>query len=326
LRSRTDPSCAPLRVAVLGATGCVGRHLCAAFAARGDDVLAVARRPAPHLAIPRFLPLDVGAAEPGRLAALLRADRTDVVVNATLGWGDELHAVNVALVERLLQGLCLLPVSRRPRLVQLGTIHEYGPVPSGTPVTERTRPRPRAPYPQAKLAASRLVLDAVRDGAVDATVLRMANTIGPHPARDSFLGSLAVRLAEAGPDARLRLTVADARRDYVDVRDAADAVVRAACRPGVGRGDDIGPVVNIGRGEAVGIAWLVRTLVAVAGRPPEAVVLRSGEVSSQGGDWIQVDASRARRLLGWRSRHGLPEALRAMWDSVRAQTAVDAPR
>ncbi|WP_405987821.1 NAD-dependent epimerase/dehydratase family protein [Streptomyces sp. NBC_00986] len=317
MRSPIDSFAPPARVAVLGATGCVGRHLCTAFAARGSDVLAVARRPAQHLAAHRFEPLDLAATDPERLAGLLAARRTDVVVNATLGWGDDLLAVNVGLVERLLEALRLMPAPQRPRLVQLGTIHEYGPCPYGTSVTERTRPEPQAPYPRAKLTASRLVLDAVQDGTVDATVLRMANTIGPHPARQSFLGSLAFRLAEAGPDTRIELTVADARRDYVDVRDAADAVVRSACRPRPARHDALGPVVNVGRGEAPEIAGLVRTLVAATGLPPEVVRTRRGEIVGQGGDWIMVDPSRARRLLGWRPRYGIEASVRAMWDTVR---------
>lgn len=296
------------RVAVLGATGCMGRHLCAAFAGEGSRVLAVARRHAPHIAGHRFLPLDVAGSTSDEIARVLDREDVDVVVNATLGWGDELHYTNVQLVQRLLGALVALPAP--PRLVHLGTVHEYGPVPLGTSIDEHTEPAPVNPYAEAKLAASRMVLEAVRAGAVDGVVLRVSNTLGPYPAPDSFFGSLAARLRETDPAAGVELTIADARRDYVDVRDAVSAVVTAA------RLRHADPLVNIGSGRAQGVRTLVDTLIRAAGLPPGTLRERPGEVPSQGGDWIQVDISRARRLLGWVPRFTMRESMRAMWDTV----------
>ncbi|WP_260640136.1 NAD-dependent epimerase/dehydratase family protein [Streptomyces angustmyceticus] len=299
-----------VRVAVLGATGCMGRHLCAAFSAEGSEVVAVARRYAPQVAAHRFLSLDVAGTAGGELARVLARENVDVVVNATLGWGDELHYANVQLVERLLDALALLKAP--PRLVHLGTIHEYGPVPLGTSIHEGTEPAPENPYAKAKLTASRMVLDAARDGALDGVVLRVANTLGPHPALESFFGSLAVRLRGAEAATGIELTIADARRDYVDVRDAVDAVVRAA------RIRHADPLLNIGCGRARDVRTLVDELVAAAGLPAETIRERRGEVRSRGADWIQVDISRAARLLGWRPQYTLGESMRAMWDTVGA--------
>ncbi|MFD3417455.1 NAD-dependent epimerase/dehydratase family protein [Streptomyces decoyicus] len=300
----------PVRVAVLGATGCMGRHICAAFSAEGSEVVAIARRYAPQVAAHRFLSLDVAGSASIELARVLSHEEVDVVVNATLGWGEELHYTNVQLVERLLDALAMLQAP--PRLVHLGTIHEYGPVPSGTSIHEGTEPAPENPYAKAKLTASRMVLDAVRDGALDGVVLRVANTLGPHPALESFFGSLAVRLRGAEAATGIELTIADARRDYVDVRDAVDAVVRAAR---IRRAD---PLVNIGCGRARDVRELVDELVAAAGLPAETIREQRGEVRSRGADWIQVDISRAARLLGWRPRFTLRESMRAMWDTVGA--------
>ncbi|MEW1754602.1 NAD-dependent epimerase/dehydratase family protein [Streptomyces angustmyceticus] len=312
----STPIPGPVRVAVLGATGCMGRHVCAAFSAEGSEVVAVARRYAPQVAAHRFLSLDVAGTTSGELARVLAHEELDVVVNATLGWGDELHYTNVQLVERLLDALAMLPAP--PRLVHLGTIHEYGPVPFGTSIHEGTEPAPENPYAEAKLTASRMVLDAARDGALDGVVLRVANTLGPHPALESFFGALAVRLRGADAATGVELTIADARRDYVDVRDAVDAVVRAARVP---RAD---PLVNIGCGRARDVRQLVDELVAAAGLPAETIREQRGEVRSRGADWIQVDISRAARLLGWRPRFTLGESMRAMWDTVCADQPLPA--
>nr|AKT74282.1 TxnB5 [Streptomyces bottropensis] len=302
-------------VAVLGGTGCMGRHICAAFAAGGARVVAISRRRTPAVAPYRFLPMDAARCTAGELAAVLAAEEVGTVVNATLGWGrtkEEMDYTNVRLVERLLGALH--GMADPPRLVHLGTIHEYGPAPDGTLIDEDTPPQPSTLYAQAKLTASRMVLEAVRSGRLDGIVLRVTNTIGPHPAPESFFGALAARLRDSGATGGVELTIADARRDYVDVRDAADAVVRAARSPYAD------PLVNIGRGEALHIRELVDALVAATGLPKESVRRRQGTVAgrSAGADWIRVDNSRARHLLGWRSRYSVDASMRDLWNTVDA--------
>ncbi|MEU5539069.1 NAD-dependent epimerase/dehydratase family protein, partial [Streptomyces sp. NPDC020362] len=252
----------PRRVAVLGATGCVGRHVCAAFADRGTHVVAIARHEAPHIRPYRFLSRDLARCTGAELAAVLADEGVDTVVNATLGWGgteEEMTYANVQPVERVLGALRLVP--QPVRFLQLGSIHEYGPVPAGTATDEAVHPRPTSLYGRSKLAASRLVLDAMRRGECRGAVLRMTNTLGPYPSMETFLGTLAVRLRRTDPAEGLDVTVAAARRDYVDVRDAAAAGVAAARRP------DSAPRFKLGRGEAVVILALVRTRVTVSGLP-----------------------------------------------------------
>ncbi|MEU0676982.1 NAD(P)-dependent oxidoreductase [Streptomyces sp. NPDC006172] len=298
------------RVMVLGATGCMGRHMCDAFHAQGADVVAVARRPAPHTDAHRFLTLDAAARTPEQLAETLAQEDVDTLVNATLGWGDDQHRVNVELVHRLTAALRLLPTAHRPRLIQLGTVHEYGPMTYGTAADEQLEPAPLTDYARTKLAASQHVL-ASDD--LDTVVLRVANTVGPHLTQDGFLGSLAARLARTAPGEQIELTLADARRDYVDVRDVADAAVRAS-RARVFPADD--RLLNIGSGIASSISDLVTALVEAAGLPPETIVLRPGEVRSQdasaGVGWTCLNTTRARSVLGWSPTHSLEESLRAM--------------
>ncbi|WP_328843055.1 NAD-dependent epimerase/dehydratase family protein [Streptomyces sp. NBC_00258] len=298
------------RVAVIGATGCMGRQIASAFAARGTEVVAIARRYTSHVAAHRFLALDAAHTSSEQLAQLLAEERVGAVVNATLGWGDELHATNVQLTERLVDALRRTPGS--PRLVHLGTIHEYGPVPRGTSIDEKVPPHPQQPYPVSKLIAARLVLDAARAGDLDGVVLRLTNTIGPHPAAESFFGSLAARLRDDRDT--IDLTIAEAHRDYVDSRDAADAVVRAAESPSAHG------VFNIGTGRALDIRTLVAALVRAAGRPPESVRGHLGAIRSRGADWIRVDGARAQRLLGWSPLYSLDASMRALWETVRTES------
>lgn len=147
-------------VAVLGATGCMGRRVSRVLADRGHGVVAVSRRRTPAVSSRHFVPMDLARVSPQRFSAFLEAQQVDVVVNTTLGWGEETFPTNVRLVESVLEAIRMRPVA--PRLVHLGTIHEYGPVPWGASVDEGVPPAPRMAYPRSKLAAAKMVLDSVR--------------------------------------------------------------------------------------------------------------------------------------------------------------------
>lgn len=301
----------PGTVAVLGVTGGIGRQVSAVFSRAGHKVVGVARHPAPHAAGCPFVPLDVAAADPSEITGLLAAWNVDVVVNATGGWAvteEAMHHAHVRLVDRMLAAVAALPT--RPRVVHVGSIHEYGFVPPGTSIDEAWPPDPSTPYARTKLAGSQAVLEAARAGDVDGVVLRAVNVCGPHPSEASFLGSLLHRLRGLTPGQRLDLMIADAARDYIDVRDVASAVLRAA------DAGTSGAVFNIGRGQAPTMRELVTVLVEVAGFPPETVVETGGSVESKGGGWTRADIRQAQRVLRWRPEIGLRDSLRDMWEAA----------
>ncbi|MFE9580421.1 NAD-dependent epimerase/dehydratase family protein [Nocardia sp. NPDC006044] len=295
---------------VLGGTGWVGRHLCTALAERGTRVVAVARSRGAGLRCDRFAALDLATAPAATTAELLRAEAADLVINATDaanatdGWDrtePELVRANVSLVEQVLHAV---RAQRRPvRVVHIGTMHEYSPVAFGTPVGETMPCEPESAYARTKLAGSQAVLNAARSGAVDGIVLRAVNVCGPHPSPASLPGKLVALLA-AGT---VRLPIAAAHRDWLDVRDLARAAVGAARRPGVTG------VVNIGSGRAVPMREFVETFVQEAGYPLSVVEDTSTEVQSYGGSWLQADIRKAGDVLDWKPRWSLRDSLRDMW-------------
>ncbi|MET9606961.1 NAD(P)-dependent oxidoreductase [Streptomyces sp. NPDC006512] len=295
---------APRHVLLLGGTGFLGTRLHSAFDAAGYRVTTASRTGGP-------VRLDLTATAPGELAALLDDLRPDLVVNAAgRAWQateQDMLEANALAVEDLVEALAAAP--GRPRLVHLGTIHEYGPgtVGSGTP--EEHEPAPVTAYGKSKLRGSLAVLRAVEAGRLDAVVLRVANVCGPGTARGSLLGSVGARLADAvragTPELELRLAPLRARRDYVDVRDVCDAVLAAASVP-------LGPkdaTINVGRGTAVPVRDLVDRLAACSGLDVRIVEERAGDTGRTDVEWQQSDISRARRVLGWSPRRSLDESL-----------------
>ncbi|WP_328328281.1 MULTISPECIES: NAD-dependent epimerase/dehydratase family protein [unclassified Streptomyces] len=294
-----------MNIVVLGARGFLGKHICRALTDAGERVVPV---PAGF---------DLVTAEPERTAALVADAGADAVVNAAgRAWkADErqMHTGNVELPVRVIRALALL--ERRPRLVQLGSSHEYGPGTSGAGTHENTEPAPVTPYGRTKLLGARAVLDAALTGGQPGVVLRIANVCGPGTHPGSLLGSVADRLVRLAADrgrtgvpAELRLPPLRAWRDFVDVRDVADAVLRTV------RADDtdvLGQVINIGSGTAVHTRDLVNRLIAVGG-PTVRVVEESpaGGPSRVDTEWQQLDISRAAEVLGWEPRHSLEQSLR----------------
>ncbi|MEU3301215.1 NAD(P)-dependent oxidoreductase [Streptomyces sp. NPDC006678] len=304
------------RVVVLGGTGFLGGHLRAAFRAEGDQVVCVSRT-SPGTAAgsaasdERFLALDLLALSPHELRAHLTALDPDIMVNAAGAvWKvteQQMHAANAELVTTLIAALRELP--RRPRLIQLGSVHEYGAGTRDSGLAEDGMEAPVTPYGRSKLAASRSVLDAAGTGALDGVVLRMANIVGPGVPTGSLLGDIAAHVERyakdpEATDAELVFPPLRAERDFVDVRDVVDAVLAAARAP---RTEVSGRVINIGSGRAVPAGEVVERLLALSGLPVRLV-----ERPADGAAFVdcqRLDVSRARRLLGWEPRRDLDTAL-----------------
>lgn len=303
------------RALVLGSTGFVGRHICAALRADGFEVGEVARRRPDAVPEGPFTVLDLGSTAPALLGSLIEEYEPEVVIN-TVGsiWArtdDQMWAAAAEPVQRLIAALS--GCAHRPWLVHLGSVLEYGPIDRGQRAgAERSTTRPTSAYGAAKLAATEAVLDAVAAGSVDAVVLRIANVAGPGTPAVSLLGTVAARLlaaAEAGETPEINLEALVAHRDYVDVRDVASAVAAAARvrRPGA--------VFDIGRGEAVSVRDLVTMLVETSGSQAR-VIERPRATASDAPSWTQVDIEPACRELGWRPKFSPRESVQAFWDEI----------
>ncbi|KMS77316.1 hypothetical protein ACM01_01415 [Streptomyces viridochromogenes] len=309
---------APRRVVVLGGGGFLGRHICCAFAEDGWDVLAVSRRGSAPPGT-RSLALRPPCGPAVGLAQVLRSRRPDVVVNAAgavwRGSEPEMTASNVALVEELLDAL--RAVGTGVRLVHLGSVHEHalrGLPPGGSP-HEGAGPGVTL-YARTKSLATRAVAAAAAEAAVAGVITRVANVLGPGAPPSSLLGNVTARLAAAarrGEECVLELPPLRTRRDFVDARDVAAAVVRTATAQVVGE------ILDIGRGELVRVADLVAELIRVSGVPTRVVPrVASGAGTAghaQAGEYDDVATTAACLSLNWRPRYTLHESLTAMWQA-----------
>jgi nucleoside-diphosphate-sugar epimerase len=195
------------------------------------------------------------------LARLLERLAPRAIVNctgSTVGEPGELHRANVDALNALIAAM--RRAAPRCRLVHIGSAAEYAEVTAGA--TNEDAPLDAdTPYAAAKLAASRVALDAAESG-LDAVVARLFNPIGPGMPESSLPGR-ATRLLQAAldrGDAEIGLGPLDAVRDYLDLRDVATAVLALASTRHLEH-----RVYNVGSGRPTVVRELVRLIAGSIG-------------------------------------------------------------
>lgn len=266
---------ADIKALVTGAAGFVGRHLAAALAAEGAEVLG----------LDAAAPAGSGAADGGTadVPPVLRCDLRDApaLLRETERFGPQVvfHLAGQSSAARSFEDprgtfeanvmgtLGLLEAVRRgsprARVVVVGSGEEYGlRSPDEMPLGEDSPVEPANPYAASKAAQNLLARQYHRAWGVDVVVTRSFSHTGPGQ-RDTFvLPSFARQCAEISAGRReavIRTGNLEVTRDYLDVRDVVRAYIALA------RAGTSGAVYNVCSGEGLNLAEALRTLTALAG-------------------------------------------------------------
>jgi len=284
---------------VFGAGGFLGARICALLADRGVEYRGLSRsRSEPHRRC------DLASMHPYALDTQIGMYKPTVVINAvgaTFGEPADLVRSNVIAVEALLASI--RDNAGHARFVHLGSGAEYGGGPHGTSLDEQTAPRPLGPYGITKLAGSELVLRAQRGGA-DAVVLRVFDAIGPGAPASTLTGRV---IRDLRSRQLIEVGSLDVWRDFVDVRDVAEAVVAVALADA-----KLPPVLNVGAGRATLARDVAGQLFELSGQPA-TIVDDAGQESALGAPWQQADPTLIGEQLGWSPKISLDQSLSDSW-------------
>lgn len=282
----------PRRVLVTGAAGFVGRALLAELrrALPGTRVRAATRRDADLCC----------AAAARRLVARARPDLVFHLAGTRPPAAPAaLWAGNVTTTLNL--GAALARLAPGARLVVAASCAEYGAGPAG-PVTEGFSGEPVTAYGRAKRAQSLAAASLAHDG-LDVRVAVLFNLLGPGTPDTLAPGAFAARAVRLSGGGTMPVGGLGARRDYVDVRDAARALVLLGLRPGLsGR-------YNVCSGRAVRMSEVLRLTLAAAGGKVRTVTdarLGSGPAVRA----LRGSHRRLTRATGWRPSIPLARAIR----------------
>ena len=306
------------RVLVTGARGFIGRHLVASLQAAGAEVVA-----ADHSG-DGDVKLDLRDAAGIREA--FRSIRPAVVINLAAvadprqAEKDPIGTYDVNVMGQLRVILALRAMVPQARLVVVGSALQYGRDDRGRPIREDDPQRPGGVYAVTKAAADLQASQHHRSEGLDIVRLRLFNVIGPGRPEEYFPAPQIRQAAEIldhdAPPVINTLSLRDAL-DFVDVRDAAQAIQAVAAR---GRA---GAAYNVASGRATTLRSVIDRLTEIAGIQVE--VRERSAADGTKGRVVVGDPSRIARDTGWRATRSLDDSLRDALSEVRKRLASHTP-
>ncbi|MEO6059923.1 MAG: NAD-dependent epimerase/dehydratase family protein, partial [Candidatus Limnocylindria bacterium] len=202
-------------------------------------------------------------------------------------------------------------------LVHFSSSEAYGSA-TYVPMDESHPSMPSTPYAASKVAGDYIVLSYRETYGVDATIVRPFNNFGPRQNAGAYAGIIPIVVGRAlSSEPIVIYGDGEQTRDFVFVRDTADAAVRIYEEP-----TTRGRVINVASGHETSINVLVRELLDALDCDVPVVheAARPGDVRRHCGA-IEL----ARELIGFAPRTDLREGLAETVAWYRSQLGASAP-
>ena len=329
------------KVLVTGGGGYIGSHICVELVAHGfqpvvvDNFCASDRRileRAQRIAGAPFSLYELDCRDTTKLRAAFERERdlfgvihlaAHKSVGVSVRQPREYYDNNIGA---LVSVLAAMETAAVERLVFSSSCTVYGQ-PAQVPVTEHSPTvRAESPYGRTKQFCEEILRDVAASGApLRGVTLRYFNPVGAHPS--GLIGELPIGkpetlvpyITQTAAGLRDELTVFGSDyptrdgtcvRDYLHIVDLAEAHVAALTWLEQGAPPSSIEVFNLGMGNGVSVLEAIRAFEQASG-----VALRYRIGARRPGDAAEVyaDASKAERVLGWRARLGVLEAMRDAW-------------
>ncbi len=312
-----------MKALILGSTGMVGSCFIERLAASGYEVLGVARSTAlgRHVVTHKYPFASCDILDKGSLLNLFRKFQPELIVHMAAqafngsSWESEYYT-HLANIEGTLNVLgAAREVCRRAKILLACSSAEYGDVqPEDCPLIEERPLKPITPYGVTKVATECMGYQFFKNYGMQIYLPRMFIHVGTgHPPATAIQNfARQVALIKAGQiDPIIRTGRLDTARDFIDVRDGVDAMMRLLEKgePGV--------PVNVCNGEAVLIQDVLNILVNAAGVQVQVkqdpALLRPSDEPLLLGDNSKL------RSLGWARRYSIKETLEGVLEDWTAR-------
>ena len=301
------------RVLVTGGAGFVGSHVVDGLLAKGHEVLVVddlstgTRSNLPAGA--ELVDLDVS--DDG-FVGVVKSFGPDVISHLAAQASVPVSMSDPELDARvnILGGLNVVRAAIEADCEQVVYVNTGGALygePEYLPCDENHPIRPISAYGLSKWTSECYFRTMLPDS-IPLKVLRLANIYGPRQDPHGESGVIAIFLRKMLRGDQVTIYGdGEHTRDYVYVGDVVEAHETAMKH-------DESLVVNVGTGEGTSVNEIFRRLQEVTGygEPAHYGPARPGDVRH-----IALDASRARRVLGWKPKVGLIEGLKMTAESMR---------
>lgn len=285
------------KIAVTGARGFIGRHLCATLRDNNDLLL--------EIDLPE---MDVRQAE--ELFTALAEFEPDAIyhlagqASVPKSWSAPLDTLktNCGGTAAVLDAARLIATPVRILITSSASVYDGSSL--RRPIPESTLVKPSSPYGNSKFIAEQLASIYGGEYGMDVVVVRPFNVIGHGQSADYVVPALARRVIVACNDNLEEIQIGNmsAVRDFIDARDAVRAMIR------VMEAGKAGSVYNICSGVGVSIASIASELTGLAGcdvtLKPEVSLRREHDSS-----YVVGDPSLIENELGWARQVSLTGSL-----------------
>lgn len=212
----------------------------------------------------------------------------------------------------------VLQMEKRPKVVLASSSAVYGLTKSARPITELSPLRPVTEYAVSKVAQETAALRYHYAFGLDVVIVRMFNLLGPGQSPDLACSAFArqVALAEVTEQSEIVTGNLDAKRDFVDVRDAVRAFTLLAEK------GDVGQAYNVCSGNAVAIQECLQEMMSQSQKQLSARVdvarIQKNDVPVQVGSFQKLH-----KAAGWNPRISLKESLADLLNDWRERIKLE---
>jgi nucleoside-diphosphate-sugar epimerase len=305
------------RALITGISGFVGNHLASHLAEKGWKVAGYDLRP-PRVEY-EFYPGDL--LNLPAIQAAVEKSAPDVIFHLAgvlkSNVYEDLYKAHVFGTIALMDAVAASGLS--PTVVVASSSAVYGPGNGRRPITEKSDLRPQLHYAVSKAAQELVAFRYHQVYGLPVMCVRTFNLLGPglSPVMASSSFARQIALAEAiGKPVVISTGNLDAKRDFVDVRDAvrAYALIAKKGKPG--------EIYNVCSGRAVAVSECLEILLNQAKVPVEAVLdpakVQRHDVPIQIGS-----AKKLREATGWSPRVALKKSLIDLLNDCRARVDME---
>jgi nucleoside-diphosphate-sugar epimerase len=317
-RTGPDSRYRKARVAVLGASGFIGRWVALALCRQKANVsLVVRNRPAAEYIFSEFgikgEILEEDLREPDTVLRTFRMINPSIVFNLA-GYGvdsserdeDTAFQINADLVQSICKAMA---TGRDPdwagqQIVHAGSALEYGAI--GGNLSEESIPNPTTLYGKSKLAGTRSLARCCKSYGIRGITARLFTVYGPGEHRGRLLPSL-IEAARSGGS--LQLTAGAQKRDFTYVEDVADGLLRLGLS-----GVQGGEIVNLATGRLTSVRGFAETAARVLEIPGQRLRFGAIATRSEEMEHSEVALERLRQITGLTPSTGIEEGIRKTLD------------
>lgn len=311
------------RYLITGAGGFVGMHVCqvirSSSASVYTEIAGVDIQEPPQHSCNTFHVVDACCAND--MENILEQEHPDYILHfaGAFGGGDSQAAYRVNILSLTVLLEALKKQESRAILITTGSAAEYGKVPGTSGVSEESQCFPVTAYGLSKLLATYAALNYFRAHGVRVTVVRPFQLIGKGVTSLLVPGSLAMQIADVmsrGGEV-IKVGNLDSFRDFLDIRDFAEAVLGLCHKP------DPGGIFNVCSGKPVKISDLLQTMIDVSGVKARIEV---EPARLRGTADVPIIFGSTEKMLahcGWKPKITLRESVESMFNPENPRISLD---